>query len=104
MVPHGVTVPCLTTLDAGRIRDNRASGRFFWIDLTDPSAAEVDQLGEIFGFHPLALEDTAYFGQRPKLDDYGDYGFLVFYGALSSGTTTSTCCGRYISSCLGSTS
>lgn len=82
MVPHGVTVPCLTTLDAGRIREHRASGRFFWIDLTDPSAAEVHQLGEIFGFHPLALEDTAYFGQRPKLDDYGDYGFLVFYGAV----------------------
>jgi magnesium transporter len=81
LATQGVTVPCLTTVDAGRIREHLASGRFFWLDLTDPSAAEVDQLGEIFAFHSLALEDTAHFGQRPKLDDYGDYGFLVFYGA-----------------------
>jgi magnesium transporter len=81
LATEDVTVPCLTTLDADRIREHLASGRFFWIDLTDPSAADVDQLGEIFGFHPLALEDTAHFGQRPKFDDYGDYGFLAFYGA-----------------------
>lgn len=42
---------------------------------------ELARLGEIFGFHPLALEDTEHFGQRPKLDNYDDYIFLVFYGA-----------------------
>ena len=38
-------------------------------------------LGEVFGFHPLALEDSAAFGQRPKIDPYDTYAFLVVYGA-----------------------
>ena len=38
-------------------------------------------LGRVFHFHPLALEDARAFGQRPKLDDYGEYALLVFYGA-----------------------
>jgi magnesium transporter len=42
-------------------------------------------LRQIFGFHPLTLEDTEQFGQRPKLDNYDDYVFLVFYGAWRHG-------------------
>ena len=33
----------------------------------------------------MALEDALHFGQRPKLDDYGAYVFLVFYGAREHG-------------------
>jgi magnesium transporter len=58
---------------------------YFWLDLTDPGSEEVAALGEIFSFHPLALEDTLKRGQRPKLDDFGEYMFLVYYGAESSG-------------------
>ena len=57
---------------------------YFWLDLTDPSADEVAALGEVFSFHPLALEDLAKRGQRPKLDDFGDYMFLVYYGAVDA--------------------
>ncbi len=35
----------------------------------------------MFGFHPIALEDSEHFGQRPKLDTYDDYVMLVVYGA-----------------------
>ena len=45
------------------------------------ASEEIEHLRDLFGFHPLALEDTLHFGQRPKLDHYGDYVFLVFYGA-----------------------
>jgi magnesium transporter len=38
---------------------------------------------QLFGFHPLAIEDTEEFHQRPKIDNYGEYVFLVFYGARS---------------------
>lgn len=31
----------------------------------------------MFGLHPLLLEDIANTDQRPKLDDYGTYGYLV---------------------------
>ena len=72
--------PCLDHLDEAAIRSHLAADRFFWLDLAAPSAAELDTLKRVFDFHPLALEDVAEFGQRPKLDDYGDYVFLVFYG------------------------
>jgi magnesium transporter len=54
---------------------------FYWLDLHGPSADELDLVGEIYGFHPLALEDAKNFGQRPKLDPYDGYVFLVVYGA-----------------------
>ena len=76
-----VVVSCLTRIDAPRIRDHLERDQFFWLDLTAPTRDELDQLREIFGFHPLALEDSERFTQRPKLDSYGDYIFLVFYGA-----------------------
>jgi magnesium transporter len=74
-------VPCFTTIDEGHIRDHLERDHFFWLDLTDPGHAELAQLRELFGFHPLALEDTEHLGQRPKLDNYADHIFLVFYGA-----------------------
>ncbi|HEY2479698.1 MAG TPA: magnesium transporter CorA family protein [Solirubrobacterales bacterium] len=55
---------------------------YFWLDLDAPSNADLDALDDIFHFHPLALEDLRKKGQRPKLEDYGDYMFLVYYGAV----------------------
>ena len=74
-------VPCLTVIDDAVIRDHLQRDQFFWLDLTAPTPADIEKLHELFGFHPLALEDAVHFGQRPKLDHYQDYVFLVFYGA-----------------------
>src|SRR5436305_12777272 len=80
---HDFTVPCFTRIeDEERIRDCLARDHFLWLDLTAPGDAELEKLRDIFGFHPLALEDAREFGQRPKLDHYGDYVLMVFYGAL----------------------
>ena len=73
--------PCFTRVDEVRIKDHLERDRFFWLDLTAPAHEELAHLHELFNFHPLALEDTEHFGQRPKLDDYGEYVFLVFYSA-----------------------
>jgi magnesium transporter len=54
---------------------------YFWLDLDQPGDEEADFLDETFHFHPLALEDMRKRGQRPKLEDFGDYMFLVYYGA-----------------------
>jgi magnesium transporter len=80
-------VPCLDNVDEAAIKEFLARDQFFWLDLTAPSTEEIESLRELFGFHPLALEDSTHFGQRPKLDSYGDYSFVVFYGArdLTSG-------------------
>jgi magnesium transporter len=58
-----------------------AEGRFFWLDLHQPEPDDFEVLRDVFAFHPLALEDSEHFEQRAKLDDYGDYVFLVVYGA-----------------------
>jgi magnesium transporter len=63
------------------VRDRLASGSFFWLDVLRPDAAAIERLGDVFGFHPLALEDTSVFHQRPKLEDYPGYSFLVLYGS-----------------------
>lgn len=52
-------------------------GTLRWIDVEAQSAEELAILGERFRFHPLALEDCAHFGQRPKLEEYDGYMFVV---------------------------
>ena len=74
-------VPSLTEIDEKQILSHLEADQFFWLDLTSPNRDDLDQLRILFKFHPLALQDTDEFGQRPKLDDYDDYVFLVYYGA-----------------------
>ena len=38
----------------------------------------MEKLGARFGIHPLTLEDIVNTGQRPKLEDFEDYLYLVF--------------------------
>ncbi len=51
-----------------------------WVDVIDPTQEEIARIGKQFGFHPLALEDVERGGQRPKIDQYDSYQFIVFYG------------------------
>ena len=37
----------------------------------------LETLGRCFGMHPLVLEDIVNTDQRPKLEDYGDYLYMV---------------------------
>ncbi len=75
----------LDSLDQSTISELLARDEFFWLDLEQPSPETVELLGELFQFHPLALEDSRNFGQRPKLDDYDNHMFLVYYGARPEG-------------------
>jgi magnesium transporter len=55
-------------------------GAVRWIDLAGQDAAALELLGRRFDFHPLTLEDCQHFDQRPKLEEYGSYLFLVVHG------------------------
>jgi magnesium transporter len=55
----------------------REPGAFAWIDLREPTAAELGSLADEFGLHPLAVEDAVVAHERPKLERYGDVAFLV---------------------------
>jgi len=67
--------------ERGEVEKLHEAGEFFWLDLEQPDEDDFAVLRDVFAFHPLALEDSENFGQRAKLDDYGDYVFLVVYGA-----------------------
>jgi magnesium transporter len=67
--------------DRVAVESRLSSGEFFWLDLHDPTENDFQLLRGVFRFHPLALEDSQHFGQRPKLEDYDDFAFFVFYGA-----------------------
>ena len=56
-----------------------ASGGVRWLNLERPREADRDWLEREFGFHPLAIEDVASRNQRPKLDAYDDYLFIVLH-------------------------
>ncbi len=70
----------LRELDVDAIAELRERGEFFWLDLHDTGEQTVRHLGELFAFDELAMEDSREFGQRPKVDDYGDHLLLVAYG------------------------
>jgi magnesium transporter len=67
--------------DRATIESRLSSGEFFWLDLEEAGPDDFALLRDVFRFHPLALEDSEQFGQRPKLEEYDDYVFLVVYGA-----------------------
>jgi magnesium transporter len=71
----------LDTVDPDAIRALHEREEFFWLDLYDPSDADLDALARLIEIPALAVEDTKEFGQRPKVDDYGKRVLVVFYGA-----------------------
>ncbi|MBI4317093.1 MAG: magnesium/cobalt transporter CorA [Chloroflexi bacterium] len=70
----------ITDLDeiSGLISNRR---ELVWLDLHDPDEQEIEMLGREFGFHRLAIDDVRRGHQRPKVDEYEDYYFIVLYSA-----------------------
>jgi magnesium transporter len=55
-------------------------GLIIWVDLDHPTEEETRQvLGDLFQFHPLAIEDCVAISGLPKLEDYDDYSFMVMH-------------------------
>jgi magnesium transporter len=50
-----------------------------WIHLDSPRTEEATALAERFGWHPLDVEDVLSKRQRPKVDEYDDYRFVVLH-------------------------
>lgn len=62
-----------------KVRDLRLTeqGAFVWVGLHEPDASQMQQVADVFGLHPLAVEDAVCAHQRPKLERYDDSLFLV---------------------------
>jgi magnesium transporter len=60
-------------------------GNIIWADVTDPTSQEFAELAEEFGFHHLSIEDCRNAHQRPKIEEYPGYYFIVLYEAELAG-------------------
>ncbi|MDX6328455.1 MAG: magnesium transporter, partial [Streptomycetaceae bacterium] len=85
---HSAVVDCAVYRDGHRVSDHltphdalakvRGGDGFVWIGLHEPSEQEFSGIAEVFGLHPLAVEDAIQAHQRPKLERYDDSLFTVF--------------------------
>jgi magnesium transporter len=70
LLPGDVEVPDPEIIEAAGLR---------WIHIEEPRLAHRDWLEQHFQFHPLDFEDVYSRNQRPKLDAYDDYIFIVLH-------------------------
>lgn len=61
-----------------QIRNERGKHAVMWIDATGLDDADlIEQIGELFGLHRLALEDMVAIPQRSKVEEYPNHLFAV---------------------------
>jgi magnesium transporter len=65
-------------LDEPRVEIVEAPG-LRWINIERPRPVDLAWLQERFDFHPLDYEDVLSRNQRPKVDEYDDYLFIVLH-------------------------
>lgn len=69
---------CITA-DISELREE--VGNIIWADVSDPTSKDFEELAEEFGFHYLSIEDCRNMHQRPKVEEYAGYYFIVLYEA-----------------------
>jgi magnesium transporter len=89
-----ITTVCLNSAEkkftenfpAADISDYCIDGKHVvWADVSDPTSEDFTELAEEFNFHPLSIEDCRNAHQRPKVEEYPGYYFIVLYEAELSG-------------------
>jgi len=78
------TENCLAA-DISELRE--VEGNIIWADVSDPTSRDFEELAEEFGFHHLSIEDCQNAHQRPKVEEYTGYYFIVLYEAELAGPT-----------------
>ena len=51
-----------------------------WVDMANPTDAELAQLNDVFHFHPLSIEDARSALQYPKVEQYPGYLYAILHG------------------------
>lgn len=90
-VPEGAVPPRITLIACNadtmieeeietveEIRPHLKKWDVLWINVDGLGSPKTfEDLGSLLSLHPLALEDITNLNHRPKMDDYGDYLFVV---------------------------
>ena len=50
---------------------------FHWLDVVDPSPAELEQVGRDYGLHPTSIQDCLDPEHLPKYEKIGDIAFII---------------------------
>jgi magnesium transporter len=66
--------------DPAAIQAALRDGKLLWLDVRRLSSADVAMVRDAFELHPLAADSLTQFGQRPKIEDFGNLVYLVSYG------------------------
>jgi magnesium transporter len=75
---RGSVAPALVEPEASEVEVAEALG-IRWVNIEQPRHSHRAWLEERFDFHPLDYEDVFSRNQRPKIDEYDDYLFIVLY-------------------------
>lgn len=62
------------------------ANNMLWLDVDTAVTQDLSLLTREFGFHELAIEDATRPHQRPKVDEYQGFTFIIFY-AVAPGQT-----------------
>lgn len=91
----GTALSCTVFRDGRSVGEPRAladiseilkdEGCLVWLDAVDPDPNDLELLQEEFDLHPLAVEDAIEAHQRPKIEAYGEYWFVVVLGTTMDG-------------------
>ena len=73
---HAERIPLETLPGAARIEVIESAG-LRWVNVERPNPTDQVWLEAEYGFHPLDFEDVFSRNQRPKLDSYDEYLFIV---------------------------
>ncbi|WP_304638907.1 magnesium/cobalt transporter CorA [Pseudomonas sp.] len=72
----GLTDTTLTS--PSDLSEYRRNGKVSWLNFDSVNQPEVIQVvGQAFGLHPLVMEDLLNTDQRPKVEDYDGYLYIV---------------------------
>ena len=88
-----MTVPQLKKEEQQLNLESLTWGDLTWVNIEGATEREIEYLAQNYPFHPLDLDDCLSRIQRPKIDEYKDYLFLVFHFPVfnkEAGVTTSS--------------
>ncbi|MFF3462419.1 magnesium and cobalt transport protein CorA [Streptomyces sp. NPDC001984] len=74
----GIRQEAAPTVEESVARVRKRGHGFVWLGLHEPTKTEFARVAELFGLHPLAVEDAVHAHQRPKVEQYDDVLFAVF--------------------------